>query len=129
MLVKSATEFCTTKTEDITPPREMVKSFSDYINDPEEQNHIISMSKFLKENHAEKVLRELKTDDLPEAEGLECQNSQVGAFIPDDEIIELYGDDCKEILDKLGKDGILVYYWSSENAWWKRKGDGLVRIK
>ena len=86
-----------------------------------------------KVTHAERVLKVLSTKDLPEADGLDCKNSQVGSFISSDEIVELYGDSYEGILDRLGDDGMLLHSWGDETAWWQKKkdedGEGLVRIE
>lgn len=103
-----------------------------------EMKYLTGREKFINENNAvkaEMVLSKLSSKDLPEAEGLDCKNSQVGAYMSADEISELYGDEFGGILKHLGKDGMLVYCWGKETAWWQRKIDGdgddggLVRVE
>lgn len=92
-------------------------------------NNLKSREQYIKENNAQKVLNKLKSKDLPKAKGLDCKNSQVGSYLSDDDIVELYGEDFNGILDQLGKGGMLVYKWNNENAWWQKKGDGVVRVQ
>jgi hypothetical protein len=103
-----------------------------------EMKYLTGREKLINENNAvkaEMVLSKLNSKDLPEAEGLDCKNSQVGSYMSADEISELYGDEFGGILKHLGKDGMLVYCWGKETAWWQRKIDGdgddggLVRVE
>lgn len=120
--------------------RKKIQPFEDFLADAyakengsvNEMKYLSMRDKFLNENKAQKVLKQLNSGDLPEADGLDCKNSQVGSFISADEIVELYGDEYEGILDQLGKEGMLMYSWGNEHALWQRKkddeADGMVRI-
>lgn len=79
----------------------------------------------------QKVLDKLDADELPLADGLEAEHSQVGSFIPTEDIEEIYDEEAEEIIHQMKEGDILVYYWNTP-IWWQKKGgkeDGLVRIK
>lgn len=119
-----------------------IKPFNDFISGTwdikdeivNEMKHLTSREKYVNEsNNAQKVLKKLKASDLPEAEGFDDKNSQVGSFLSADNITALYGDDFEGIIDNMGDEGMLVYYWGGMHCLWQKKKDddgyeGLVRI-
>lgn len=155
MLVKAFTDYKTGKglegggaeikaLNDLFSKRK-IPHFQDFLDDTitykdeeiYEMGNMKSRGEYIKEDraHTQKVLQDLNTDDLPQAEGFEGKTSQVGSYISADKIVELYGDEFEGILKDLGKEGMLVYCWGNETTWWKRKSNGgdddggLVRVE